>query len=936
MSKFLRESAGMSLGKSMVPRKPNTVRKTREQLLREVKQLQKQVDSLKKTELKLSVTKKKQKECEEKYRNLVENAKDGIAIIQDRAIIYANPRLAEIAGFPVERMIGASFQDFIYPDELPEVVERHKRRLAGEEVPSIYESAIKAKGGHKVLVEFNASQSFYRGKSTTFVFVRDISKRKLEEKIRTSVYKISEAAHSAENLQEFYRAIHKIIADLMPAKDNFYIALLDEESNLLHFPYFVDEEEENPGPQKLGKGLTEYVLRTGLPLLASPEIFKKIEDAGEVVSIGPPSIDWLGVPLKIRGKTIGVLAVQSYTEGVRYSEEDKNILTYISEQVAMAIDRQETTEALKKSEKDIRALIEAIPDAIYFKDRQGRNLVVNKAYEELVGKKREEIIGRTDTELLPRNLAIQCKKSDERVLKTLSIYKAEEKCLDRKGGVSFFETTKSPILDEQGAVLGLVGVSRDISERKITEEALEASEERYRDLVEKAGIAILMDDVEGNFKYVNERYAELFGYPEDEMIELSIRDVVHPGDVSRVMRYHRNRVRGKKAPSRYEFKGIKKDGSIIYLEIDAQPVKKGNKIIGTRCYIWDVTARVLAEKALRQSEEKYKTIAENVDMGIYRTLSDIDGRFIEANPSLVKMFGYQSKKEFMKVDVAGLYHDPKGRELFLEKMLREGFVKNEEVLLRKKDGAPFLGSICAVTVKDERGIVKYFDGIVEDITERKKAEEKLKASLMEKEVLLREIHHRVKNNLQIISSLLNLQSRHILDASSLDMFQESRNRVRSMALVHEKLYRSDDLARVDFFEYVRSLGSHLFMAYGVNSKSIKMDVDVKDVFLDINTSIPCGLIINELISNSLKHAFKSRQRGKIRVVLKPQNEDKIRMVVSDDGVGLPKNLDVTKTESLGLQLVTMLIDQLHGKLVIEKDRGTCFEVVFKRLDYRIK
>lgn len=910
--------------------------KTKGQLLLELKQIRQDVEKFKKAECKFEAAKKKLQECEEKYQNLVESAKDGIAIIQDKVFKYINPRLAEIAGYTIEEIIGSPFLDYIYPDEIPKVMERHKRRLAGEEVPSIYESAIKAKDGRKVIVEFNASQTLYRGKSTTFVFVRDITKRKMEEKIRTSVYKISEAAHSTGSLHEFYQAIHKIIADLMPAKDNFYIALFDEESKLLRFPYFVDEEEENPGPQKLGRGLTEYVLRTGLPLLASPEIFKRLEEKKEVVSIGPPSIDWLGVPLKIRGKTVGVLTVQSYTEGVRYSVEDKNILTYIAEQVAMAIERQQTTEALKKSEKEIRALIEAIPDAIYFKDTQGRNLVVNKAYEKLVGKKREEIIGNTDAELLPKNLAAQCKKSDDRVLKTVKVYQGEERGLDQKGEIVFFETTKSPILDEQGNILGLVGVSRDITERKRTEEALEASEERYRDLVEKAGIAILMDDLEGNFKYVNERYAELFGYSEMEMMVLSIRDVVFSGDMARVMRYHKNRIKGKKAPSRYEFRGIKRDGSIIYLEINAQPMKKEGKIIGTRCYIWDITDRVLAEKAFRQSEEKYKTIAENVDVGIYRTTPSTNGRFIEANPSLVKMFGYKSKQDFIKVKVADLYHDPEGRSLFQKKMLEKGFVKNEEVLLRKKDGTPFLGSICAVVVKDERGKIKYFDGIVEDITERKAAEEKIKASLLEKEVLLREIHHRVKNNLQIISSLLNLQSRHIEDASALDMFKESRNRVRSMALVHEKLYRSEDLAKVDFCEYIRSLGSHLFMVYGVNSRSIELDVDVKDVFLDINTSIPCGLIINELISNSLKHAFRKRKQGLIRVTLRSQNNGKFRLVVSDDGVGLPKNLDVNQTESLGLQLVTMLIEQLQGKLIIDKNHGTSFEVIFKKLDYGIR
>lgn len=906
---------------------------TKEQLLAELDKKNKLLERLKKFESEHKRTKKSLEECEEKYRNLVEKANDGIAIIQDMKIRYSNPHLAGMLGYSPKVLIGSPFIRYIHPDEQPKVVDRHERRLAGEEVPSIYESAILTRDGHKVLVEFNVSQNLYLDKPTTFVFVRDITARKKEEKIRNSVYRISEAAHSAESLQEFYVEIHKIIADLMPAKDNFYIALFDDGTNIVHFPYFVDEEEDNPGPQKIGNGLTEYVYRTGRSLLASPKVFKELEEKGEVVSIGPPSIDWLGVPLKIRGKTIGVLTVQSYTEGVRYSREDKKILTYIAEQVAMAIERKQTNQALKKSEKQIRVLIESIPASIFFKDTKGRHLVVNKAFEEFVGRKRKEIIGKTNRELLPKNLAEKCRKSDEKVLKTGKIYHGQEKHLSQNGEIAFFDITKSPILDEQGDIVGLVGINRDITTRKKTEEALEASQEQYRDLVEKAGIAILIDDRDGNFQYVNERYAELLGYAQEEVVQLSIQNVVYPDDVDRVMRYHQNRVQGKKAPSRYEFRGIKKDGSLIYLEVDAHPIKKRNKIVGTRCYLWDITGKKLADMALKQSEEKYKTIAENVDVGIYRTTSGSNGRFIEANPSLLKIFGYEDKQEFLNMEVSKLYYDPEARDRFQTKMLREGFVKNEELLLKKKDGTPFLGSVCAVTVRNDKGKIIYFDGIVEDITERKQAEEKTKASLQEKEVLLREIHHRVKNNLQIISSLLNLQSRHVEDEPALDMFQESRNRVRSMALVHEKLYRSDDLAKVDFCEYIRSLSRHLFMSYGINSTAIDLDIDVRNVFLDINTSIPCGLIINELISNSLKHAFGERARGKIRVVLQPENNDKFKMIVSDDGKGLPKNLDVSRTDSLGLQLVTMLVEQLQGTMHIERNHGTSFEVVFKKLDY---
>jgi len=185
--------------------------------------------------------------------------------------------------------------------------------------------------------------------------VMDVTKERRAEAIQSAVYRISEATHSAKGLPELYRQIHKIIGGLMPAT-NFYIALHDEKTDTLSFPYFVDEEESPPPPQKLGRGLTEYVLRTRRPLLASPEVFEGLVRKGEVISIGPPSVDWVGAPLMIQGKTIGVIVVQSYTEGVRFTEEDKAILNFVSEQVAMAIDRKGAQERLAQTTSELQAI----------------------------------------------------------------------------------------------------------------------------------------------------------------------------------------------------------------------------------------------------------------------------------------------------------------------------------------------------------------------------------------------------------------------------------------------------------------------------------------------------------------------------------------------------------------------------------------------------
>jgi two-component sensor histidine kinase len=209
-------------------------------------------------------------------------------------------------------------------------------------------------------------------------------------------------------------------------------------------------------------------------------------------------------------------------------------------------------------------------------------------------------------------------------------------------------------------------------------------------------------------------------------------------------------------------------------------------------------------------------------------------------------------------------------------------------------------------------------------------ERAIRSSLDEKEVLLKEVHHRVKNNLQVISSLLHLQSQHTKDHASIQMFQESRDRVRSMALIHERLYRSRNLAHVDFTDYVESLATYLFRSHQVDSERINLVVDVQAVKLSIDAAIPCGLLLNELISNCLKHAFQGKERGEIRIALIPVSAGEILLSVSDDGVGFPLGVVPQAAETFGMQLIADLVNQLHGSLQINGDAGTTVRIVFPR------
>jgi len=250
----------------------------------------------------------------------------------------------------------------------------------------------------------------------------------------------------------------------------------------------------------------------------------------------------------------------------------------------------------------------------------------------------------------------------------------------------------------------------------------------------------------------------------------------------------------------------------------------------------------------------------------------------------------------------------------------------DEFILNRKNGKQIILEIRTfpVTIRGQKVVL----GIARDITEHKQAEKQIEASLREKEVLLREIHHRVKNNMQIISSLIRLQSRSIKDENLSDIFNKSQSRIRSMALIHESLYRSKDLARIDFSDYVERLTTHLFSMYRIKAGAIKFNMEIKDIYLDINRAIPCGLIINELVSNCLKHAFPDGRKGEIRVKMYEDRRNKHTLIVKDNGIGFPEKLDFRNVETLGMQLVGDLVKQLKGKIELKREEGTEFEIVF--------
>jgi two-component sensor histidine kinase len=218
--------------------------------------------------------------------------------------------------------------------------------------------------------------------------------------------------------------------------------------------------------------------------------------------------------------------------------------------------------------------------------------------------------------------------------------------------------------------------------------------------------------------------------------------------------------------------------------------------------------------------------------------------------------------------------------------------------------------------------------VIKDITEIKQAEE-----MRRKDLLLKEIHHRVKNNLQIISSLLRLQSRKFTDEETIEAFRESQNRAKMMAIAHEKLYQSRDLENIELENYVSTLSNYLLNTYGCEPEDIKIDINIKNVILSIDTAIPLGLILNEMVSNALKHAFKNH-KGKIQIEMRPEDNGLYALTIRDNGIGFPEDIDFTNTESLGMQIVVSLVEQIEGRIELKRDNGTEFKIMFKELSYK--
>ncbi len=369
-----------------------------------------------------------------------------------------------------------------------------------------------------------------------------------------------------------------------------------------------------------------------------------------------------------------------------------------------------------------------------------------------------------------------------------------------------------------------------------------------------------------------------------------------------------------------ELSGLRKDGSEFPIEISLSPLQTetGTLVIS---FIRDVTAR-------KKVEARFRAFLEDAPDAL--VVVNREGKIVILNAQAERLFKY-SRDHLLGRPVETLAPERLRRRLVDD---RRQFVADRpawpmgsrvELLGLRSDGSEFPVEISLSPIETDEGLL--ISAAIRDISERKLAETTLRSSLKEKEVLLKEIHHRVKNNLQIVSSMLNLQTEKLSDTRAIELFKESQNRVRSIALFHEKLYQSKDLGGVEIAEYLKALADGLFATYGVDPDDIVLAVRTDDLPLDVEAAMSCGLIVNELVSNSFKYAFPAHRKGQVEVTLRSAGTDVV-LEVADNGVGLPADLDWRSPSTLGLRLVAIFTEQVRGTMSLTREGGTRFSLRF--------
>lgn len=596
-------------------------------------------------------------------------------------------------------------------------------------------------------------------------------------------------------------------------------------------------------------------------------------------------------------------------------------------------ERKRIERALRESEEKYRLLVENQNDLVVKVDNEGRFLFVSPSYCKLFGKNESELIGKAFIPLVHEEDRLRTLEAMKELEHPPYACQVEQRAMT-KNGWRWLEWSDKAIIDNDGKIIAVIGVGRDITDRKIAEEALRHSEERYRTTLYSIGDGVIATDKNGLINQINPVAEYLTGWQEIDAKNKPLEQVFKiineenrksvESPVEKVLK------EGKIVGLANHTLLIGRDGKEIPIADSGAPIMDEKGMIdGVVLVFRDQSKERANQKILEESEAQLKQSQRVARIGYY--IYDIKNSMWTSSEMLDELFGID--KNYIR-DAEGWLkivhpHDRKEMELYLKnQILAEGKEFDKEYKIKRiNDNKELWVHGLGNLEFDENGNPIKMFGTIQDITEQKEAKNIIEQSLKEKEILLKEIHHRVKNNFQRIISLIALQAELVDDEKILTIFNDLQTRLRSMSLIHELMYGSGNFAGVDVKDYIEKLASFLVQTYAASNK-IKLNLDIENRNLDLDSIIPCGLIINEVVTNSLKYAFPNESHGTINISFKKE-EDKFCLIYSDNGIGIKDKIDFENIKSLGLRLVNLLAKQLKGELkVVQPEKGLQYIIKF--------
>lgn len=830
---------------------------------------------------------KKLKESEENFKTIAENANEGILIGVDKGIhVYANRMAAEITGYTIEELLKTSISDLAHLNEINNLMERFTARISGKNLPITYETKMIRKDGSIVPIEYTAAKTVWKGQRGVMILFSDITERKKAEK------KLKMASVYNRSLIE---------ASLDP------LVTIGPDGKITDVNKATEKATGHPRDKLIGTDFSNYFTEPRKAKKGYEQVFKEGLVRDYALEIQNQN-----------GKVTPVL----YNATV-YKDENEEVIG------VFAAARDITQ--LKKAEEKIQMLanvVESSDDAIISKSLEGNITSWNKGAELIYGYSAKEVLGEDISILAPSQLKDEIKLLIEKIKQGKHVIHFETVRVRKDGKEINVSLTLSPLFDSGGNLVGISTIARDISQRKQADIALQDSEKKYRNIFEESFDGLFITSPEGRILDMNKKGVEMFGYDDkEEILCLDLeRDVyADPTDRKKILA-----MVNKEGSAEYEVVVKKKNGDEMITQCSLTAVKEDGIITSYRSIIRDITEHKKAEEAIIKAKEEWENTFDAVPDLI--AILDTNFKVIRANKAMANKLNVKPQNTVGLTcykAVHGLDEPPSFCPHL--KLLEDGQEHTTEIH-EDRIGGDFIVSVSPLY--DSKGNLMGSVHVARDITERKKADNQIKKSLKEKELLLKEIHHRVKNSLQIISSLLDLQKGYVKNNSiAINVLKESQDRVKAMATIYENLYLSKDLTKINFNHYIQSLLQGLFYSHTAKEGQIIPLIEVEDIMLNIETAIPCGLIISELISNSLKHAFPEGKKGNIRIALRPRGNE-YELLISDNGIGIPENIDFKNTNTLGFKLINNLVSQIDGKITLDKSHGTKFKITFRELKYR--